>query len=216
MVIYVKAVFVNDETREEFQFDDEDKMHSIAGIFIYMTLRKHLLNDNLDIGLSNGICTVPLENTQKNVDIIKNIYEDNGDRNLHPGYFQTPSHLRFYVINMPDAGIYQEVANNWNFICECGCKLEFVGFTTGLDIYVSNRWLITQDKMKDYCWGDYLPTDRHEMWFSLKNEIIKMYEEEYLNGIPHSEPWLHLYNYYVNVEHDPIQLNGKLSYEQPF
>jgi hypothetical protein len=216
MVIHVKAVFVNDETREEFPFDDEDEMHSIAGIFIYMTLRKHLLNDDLNIGLSNGICTVPVENTKENVDIIKNIYEDNGDRDLHPGYFQKPSHLRFYVINMPDAGIEQEVANHWHSICECGCKLEFIGFTPGLDIYVGNRWIIAQDKMKDYCWGDYLPLDRHETWLSLKNEIIKMYEEEYLNGTPYSEPWFHLYNYYVNVENDPIPLNGRLSYETNF
>jgi hypothetical protein len=116
----------------------------------------------------------------------------------------------------PFAGIEREVDNHWHFICKCGCKLEFVGFTPGLDINASNRWIITQDKMKEHCWGDYLPTDRHETWLNLKNEIIKMYEEEVLKGTPYSEPWLHLYNYYVNVENDPIPLNARLSYERTF
>lgn len=210
MVIHVKAVFVKDESKEEIPFNGG--MHSIEGIFISMTLRKHLLlNDNLHIGLRNGICTVPMESTQENLDVIKNIYEDSVGME-----FQTPSHLRFNVINMPDAGIEREVVNHWNFICECGCKLEFVGFTPGLDIYVDDHWIIAQDKMKDYCWEDYLPKDRHETWFTLKDEIIKMYQEEYLNGAPHTEIWLHLYNYYVNVENDPIPLNGRLTYENAF
>lgn len=215
MVIHVKAVFVNDDTKEEFPFNDEDEMHGETGIFIYMTLREHLSNDRLDIGINNGICTVPVENTQENVDIIKNIYEDNSDRDLHPGYFRKPSHLKFYIINMPDAGIQRELANHWHYICECGCKIEFIGSTSGLDIYVGDhwKWLIKQNDMQEYCWESYLPTNRHDTWLSLKNEIIKMYEEKFLQEIPYSEPWLHLYNYYVKVENDPFPLNGKLIYK---
>lgn len=216
MVIHVRAVFVNDETNEEFPFADEDKMHSIAGIFIYHTLRKHFHNNALQIGLDNGICTVPVENTQENIDIIKNIYEDNGNRDHHPGYYRTPSHLRFYVVPMEDAGIDIELIKPLNYVCECGCKLEFIDYKPGLDINIGNKWLITQSAMEEYYWEDYLPIAYHETWLTLKTEIIKMYEEEVLIGTPHSAPWLHLYNYYVKVENDPFPLNARLSYEYVF
>jgi len=216
MNIYVQAMFVNDKTKEELHFIDYDGMHGNGGIFIYQTLRKYLKNDSLDITLENGLCKVSVENNEENIAIIKNIYEDNGSLSVHPGYFQTPSHLKFYVIQLPDAGLVETSINRNLYVCECGCKLEFIAYQNGLDIYIGEKWLITQNALSDYVWNDYVPSDKHKTWQELKDHLIAKYNERVLNNMAHSGPYRHLYNNYVNVEYDPIPLDGKLYYQYAF
>ena len=100
------------------------------------------------------------------------------------------------------------------YICNC-CGLEFIDYETGLDIYVENSWIITQNAMVDYAWDSYVPM--HKTWGELKQHIINNYNECFLKDLPHSTPYKHLYNYYVNTEYDdPIPLTGKLYYEHDF
>jgi len=216
MNIYVQPMFVNDATQEEFRFVDADGMHGTAGIFIYQTLRKYLQNDNLHVTLENGLCKVPVEHTEANIALIKNIYEDNGALSVHPGYFQTPSHLKFYVISLPATGMEPPPINHGLTVCNCGCNLQFRDYTTGLDIYVGEKWIINQHALNDYVWENYVPSHKHKTWGELKEYLIAKYHERVLGQMAHASPYQHLYNYYVQVEKDPMPLDGKLYYQYAF
>jgi len=99
------------------------------------------------------------------------------------------------------------------YICICGCGLKFINYETGLDIYVENSWIITQNAMVEYDWNSFIPRHEHKIWQELKDYIIKKYKD---NEVIHRGPFIHLYNYHVDVENDPIPLNGKLYYEHGF
>lgn len=195
MTIYVKAVFVNENNDEECPFDEAGMEHPDS-LFIFQTLHKHLQNNEITIELENGIFTVFVENSQTNIDIIKNINENN---------------LRFYVLST------QYHLQNDHYVCNCGCGLDFIDYETGLDVYVENKWIITENAMIEYVWSDYVPTNKHKTWQELKDHIIYNYRERFLKNTPNSAPYQHLYNKYVMVEQQiPIQPNGKLYYEHAF
>jgi hypothetical protein len=105
------------------------------------------------------------------------------------------------------------LANPDLYICQCGCRLQFINFENGLDIYVENSWIITENAMVEYCWESFVSTNKYKIWQELKEYIVQKYND---NDLIHRGPFIHLYNYYVNNQDDPIPLNGKLYYENAF
>jgi hypothetical protein len=108
---------------------------------------------------------------------------------------------------------------NDNYVCNCGCALEFEMYKPGLDVFVGERWLITSDSMVEYSWESYVPTGMHKNWMELKEYIIQKRNEALPRMGNNYRPYIHLYN--VNLARyegnaDPIPLNSKLYYECAF
>jgi len=108
---------------------------------------------------------------------------------------------------------------NHNYVCKCGCNLEFIGYSPGIDIYAgidtNPKWIITHDGMVEYKWRDYISLDDFTLWKDFREYIILSYNEIIYRNVvyPEDAPWIHLYNREVD---NHIPLNAKLSYEYIF
>ena len=98
--------------------------------------------------------------------------------------------------------------------CTCGCNIEFIDYQPGVDIYIGNSWLLTENDMVDHTWVDYMWMNEFIVWHELREDIIFNYTHALKNETikPEDAPWIHLYNRYV-VGNDHIPLNEKLYYE---
>jgi len=109
--------------------------------------------------------------------------------------------------------------NKQTFICECGCNLQFIEYSIGLDICVGNKWIITEFKiynngLNDYRWSDYLQINQFKFWSELREYIIINYNSIIANPIQLDMQWIHLYNFYI--KDDNFDVNDKLYYEYIF
>jgi len=100
--------------------------------------------------------------------------------------------------------------NYETYICDCGCNLKFDVCSAGLDIYVGEGYLITERPMTEYCWNDFIPSNKFLTWNELRNYIIKEYNNE-----SKCLPLLHLYNMYIERANN-FPLNAILHYECAF
>ena len=115
------------------------------------------------------------------------------------------------VIVIANEVIANEVIAN-KYMCDCGCNLDFIDYKPGFDVFVGNKWLITNNAMVKYKWLDYITINEYKLWQDFREDIILNYNYALNNepAKPEDAPWIHLYNREVENQ---IPLNEKLYYE---
>ena len=113
-------------------------------------------------------------------------------------------------LDKPNVNANEVIANEYQ--CNCGCKLKFIEYNPGFDVYVGNKWLITANAMVNYKWKDYITLNEFKQWKDFRKDIILNYNEALENDLanPEDAPWIHLYNRDVDNQ---IPLNENLYYE---
>ena len=117
---------------------------------------------------------------------------------------------------MDQDNVIEPVVQDNTFACDCGCGMEFDAFRVGLDIHLGERWLISEPKMSEHIWRNFIWEDGHKNWLELREFIIKNYNNR-VNAIGAQEfgPYIHLYNEYI-LRENTIPLNAKVVFECAF
>ena len=120
----------------------------------------------------------------------------------------------WYDLNEANANENEVEVEINKYLCDCGCNLEFIDYAPGFDVYVGNKWIITNNAMVEYSWRDYILLHEFKLWNDFQEDIILNYNNALNHEVlkPEDAPWIHLYNREI-AQGNNIPLNEQLYYE---
>ena len=135
-------------------------------------------------------------------------------------HFNQANEVDANEVDQVDANEVDEVEGHANaleankYLCDCGCNLEFIEYEPGFDVYVGNKWIITNNAMVEYSWRDYILLHEFKLWNDFQEDIILNYNNALNHEVlkPEDAPWIHLYNREI-AQGNHIPLNEQLYYE---
>ena len=104
------------------------------------------------------------------------------------------------------------------YTCSCGCNILFNPLILGHTIYIGDKgkYMITDCRMVNYSWKNYIINEDIDTWGDLRNRIINNYNIYKNEDNPIYKPWVHLYNEHCTDDTMRQVSNEKLYYEYIF